>query len=330
MATPVVAAKPMCMGHRATIVGTNGRDVLTGTPRRDVIVAKAGNDVIRGGAGNDVICAGAGDDRVWGQGGHDRVAGQGGHDRIFGGGGVDRLLGGVASDVLAGGPGPDVLAGQGGNDRLDGGIGVDRCVQGRGAGLLTRCELPAPAPAPPPPPPSPILHDLTGVLAIAYSDIDGLPGYSTGDVLIAKLVDKDGNGPDSGDIVVMGKFPMDFAGTSFGDLRVTEHVVDHASVQDSSGYTSQILTFLVGGGDIAWYVSKGAFTFEWYQEQGAGSSAGVSEFFDVHVDPDPTYPDGLTTQRLSVSHPLFDDLYKKNLSQADDVYLDVELPYQKP
>lgn len=42
----------------ATIVGTNGSDVLRGTPGRDVIAGPDGNDVILGLGGDDVICGG--------------------------------------------------------------------------------------------------------------------------------------------------------------------------------------------------------------------------------------------------------------------------------
>ena len=43
----LAAAGPTCDGLRATIVGTQRKDVIEGTPGPDVIVAKGGNDVIR-------------------------------------------------------------------------------------------------------------------------------------------------------------------------------------------------------------------------------------------------------------------------------------------
>jgi Ca2+-binding RTX toxin-like protein len=39
---------PECKGLPATIVGTEGRDIITGTAARDVIHGRGGNDVIRG------------------------------------------------------------------------------------------------------------------------------------------------------------------------------------------------------------------------------------------------------------------------------------------
>ena len=60
------AATPMCDGHHATIVGTDGSNTIVGTSGPDVIVAKGGNDTIRGRGGNDIICAGRGADHVHG------------------------------------------------------------------------------------------------------------------------------------------------------------------------------------------------------------------------------------------------------------------------
>lgn len=60
-----------CLGKRATIVGTRGRDELAGTPRRDVIAALGGKDVVRGFAGKDLICGGRGQDQLFGGPGRD-------------------------------------------------------------------------------------------------------------------------------------------------------------------------------------------------------------------------------------------------------------------
>jgi hypothetical protein len=62
-----------CLGHKATIVGTNGRDDLTGTPRRDVIAALGGADKVRGLGGADLICGGRGRDQLSGGPGHDLI-----------------------------------------------------------------------------------------------------------------------------------------------------------------------------------------------------------------------------------------------------------------
>jgi uncharacterized delta-60 repeat protein len=62
-----------CLGHKATIVGTSGRDELTGTPRRDVIAALGGADKVRGLGGADLICGGPGKDKLSGGAGRDRI-----------------------------------------------------------------------------------------------------------------------------------------------------------------------------------------------------------------------------------------------------------------
>lgn len=70
-----------CRGQAATIVGTDGRDVINAGPGRDVIAARGGNDDIDAGAGRDLVCGGAGRDRLDGGGGADRCRGGPGRDR---------------------------------------------------------------------------------------------------------------------------------------------------------------------------------------------------------------------------------------------------------
>lgn len=62
-----------CLGKKATIVGTAGRDKLTGTPHRDVIAALGGADEVRALSGPDLICGGKGKDRLFGGAGRDEV-----------------------------------------------------------------------------------------------------------------------------------------------------------------------------------------------------------------------------------------------------------------
>ncbi len=132
---------PKCGGHRATIVGTAGNDVLVGTRGNDVIAGLGGDDRIRAGRGKDVICAGPGRDQVSGGPGADRIAGGPGNDRLSGDGGADQLSGGSGNDFLSGGPGRDALSGNSGRDHLDGGSGKDRCNGGSGHDHASRCEL---------------------------------------------------------------------------------------------------------------------------------------------------------------------------------------------
>ena len=92
------AAPPTCNGIPATIVGTEGKDVLKGTPGKDVVVGLAGNDKLSGLAGNDLICGGAGKDTLNGGKGNDKLFGQAGRDTLKGGPGKDILKGGAGKD----------------------------------------------------------------------------------------------------------------------------------------------------------------------------------------------------------------------------------------
>jgi hypothetical protein len=117
-AVSTATAKPVsnravysCGGYTATIVGTNGTDVLNGTASADVIVGLGGNDVIKGGGGGDFICggdgiddilAGDGADQIWGGNGNDRINGMNNNDTIHGGPGSDALWDGSGYDFVFG------------------------------------------------------------------------------------------------------------------------------------------------------------------------------------------------------------------------------------
>jgi Ca2+-binding RTX toxin-like protein len=95
---------PTCFDRPATIVGTEGDDVLDGTPGDDVIVGLGGFDLISGGTGgDDVICAG--DNPVVDDGG--RFGPQG-----------EQIFGGPGDDLIAGGPGWDEIHGDQGDDTI--------------------------------------------------------------------------------------------------------------------------------------------------------------------------------------------------------------------
>jgi len=104
-------AAATCKGKPATIIGTNGNDVLKGTPGKDVIVGLAGNDKLSGLAGNDLICGGAGKDTLKGGSGNDFLSGQKGNDKLYGQKGNDKLSGKKGKDLCVGGPGKDKAKG---------------------------------------------------------------------------------------------------------------------------------------------------------------------------------------------------------------------------
>jgi Ca2+-binding RTX toxin-like protein len=167
------------------------------------IVGTAQGEVIRGTPRADVIVAGGGGDTVFGRGGADIICGNRGSDKLVGSSGNDRLYGGP------------------GNDRLDGGVGDDACLQGSGTGSRVDCERP-------------IARPIVRVLAIAYANLDRVSGFDREhDVLIAKLVDTDGNGADAGDRITMGYYPTVFYPewpSDFGEWATKTHTVDYASV----------------------------------------------------------------------------------------------------
>ncbi len=141
-ATPVSAQTPTptCAGQRATIVGTEGDDVLRGTANADVIVGLGGNDTIFGAKGNDIICANAGDDYIQGGPGRDLIIGGYGNDRIIGNAGNDDLRGGRGDDYISGKEGADTIRGEQGVDRIAGNLGVDTCTVQNVDIQITSCE----------------------------------------------------------------------------------------------------------------------------------------------------------------------------------------------
>jgi Ca2+-binding RTX toxin-like protein len=118
------AATPTCFGMAATIVGTDGDDVLTGTDGDDVIVGLGGTDAIYPRAGNDRVCAGPNPVRFGADGipvyevvGRDPRSGTdfgAGVDLVDGGPGLDRITEGFGEgDRVYGGSNPTVVDAQG-------------------------------------------------------------------------------------------------------------------------------------------------------------------------------------------------------------------------
>ena len=321
IATEVEAAKakPNCRGLAATIVGTKGPDRLVGTAKRDVIVGRGGNDVIDGRGGNDVICGGPGADRLIGKAGRDLLYGNLGPDRLFGGVGPDRLFGGAGNDVIAG---------QVGNDYLRGGPGADTCYQGQGTGAQVSCELPTPPPPPPPaaappppaaapPSPPPPAFDLTDVLVIAYSDLDGNHVPSPGDVMISQIVDTNGDGTLSlGDTIEMGMYPTTAAPTSqsqFVPWGVESHVITILPTFTDPNYVA------VGSssGDHEWFRKETGFQNDNYSED---NSSGSSDIFDGYGE---GWTDRVEVDMASPSQASTDD-YWSTRGDGDDKLIDVD------
>lgn len=131
---PAAAQAQFCAGREATIVGTDGRDVIEGTRHADIIAALGASDVVDGGGGNDLICDGSGKDVVRGGRGDDVLLNSEGSDGLRGGRGNDRVGMLLAFetredswDHLRGGRGNDRLSSSAEQfrERYHGGPGVD-------------------------------------------------------------------------------------------------------------------------------------------------------------------------------------------------------------
>jgi hypothetical protein len=131
---------PTCAGKRATIIGTDGPDVLRGTARADVIVGNGGDDRILAGGGNDTICGNAGADYIQGGNGADLIIGGYGNDRLIGSNGNDDIRGGVGNDYISGKAGADTIRGDLGADRIAGNLGIDTCIVQNIDIQITSCD----------------------------------------------------------------------------------------------------------------------------------------------------------------------------------------------
>ncbi|WP_089718741.1 putative Ig domain-containing protein, partial [Candidatus Entotheonella palauensis] len=101
---------PTCFGQPATLVGTEGDDILVGTAGVDVIVGLGGNDFIKGRGSNDLLCGGAGNDELLGDSGDDTLNGGSGDDLLRGGNNDDTLNGGSGNDICRGDDGIDTAS----------------------------------------------------------------------------------------------------------------------------------------------------------------------------------------------------------------------------
>jgi hypothetical protein len=146
------------------------------------------------------------------------------------------------------------------------------------------------------------------ILAMAYTDVDGNHTFGDGDVLIAKLVDENGNGVSEGDTVTTNRYPLDFAATAFGTFRVTQHTVasvislNAASVQVRIGDGAQVL-FLDDGTEV-------------YQESNPTILLTILDAVDV---------DFLAVNTEALSRPDTEVLPTVRDSTGDDAFLEVDI-----
>ena len=213
--------------------------------------------------------------------------------------------------MLNGNAGPDFLAGQVGNDTLNGGIGVDTCYQGTGSGAVVRCERPtAPAPVPvPPPAPAPTPTPEPPTLVVAYSDLVRDHVYGAGDILIAKIVDTNGDGlPSKGDTIIMDQHPTKYDASGFAPWGVKSHPVgtvdDLVAIRVTVTSDSGTHTWINNGINEA-YVESGSY-FSGLQDGGADA-----------------LPDFIDMDSRSASHPVTTNPPDIN-NGVDNRFLDVD------
>ena len=74
------------------------------------------------------------------------------------------------------------------------------------------------------------------LLAVAYVNSDGQPGYSeSDDILIAGLYDTNDDGvPSASDTVRYGQYPLDFAADELGTFTIADHMVESVSSANSN------------------------------------------------------------------------------------------------
>jgi len=333
VAAPATAAKPRCGNQTATIVGTSKGETIVGTAKADVIVALGGDDTIRGLGGADRICGGGGQDRLLGGAGKDKLLG-GGNDRLNGGTGLDTCLQGSSRGAIrncefpstvpapvpapAPAPAPAPKPDSDGDGFTD---DVDACpAKGASAWGLdgSGCPLPPPdsdgdgftddvdacpakgasawgldgsgCPLPPP-----------KVLIVAYTEVDGVPGYTTGDVMISRLLDTSRDGyAGPGDTVEMGRYPLDRTASGFGDWRVKSHVVDGSSMSgpervelwSSASRTQFYWDNYTDGRGEAYFERSGDNSTQSIFMDGFGEYGGL------------TYGDAVAASLTSVSQPI--------------------------
>lgn len=154
------------------------------------------------------------------------------------------------------------------------------------------------------------------VFAIAYTDVDpdDGPGFKDHtDVLIAELVDLDGDGfLSAGDEVAADSYPLDFTASSFGSFGVKSHIVT-AVVPGAYG---EVLVE-TGAGRISFFGDAGLDAYS--EHVSTGNTTLVQ---DSHGD---GIPDQLVLQSGQGPSQPEDDLSLGNFDDTDGGFIDVEL-----
>ena len=164
------------------------------------------------------------------------------------------------------------------------------------------------------------------LLAVAYSNLDGIDGYdpTSTDVLIAKLVDTNLDGTVSiGDTINTNQYPLDLDATAFGTFGTTAHTIttvlnttdQSAGVQNAAGNF-----FVFGTGEF----TSGLATSETYREFGPRDDGTGNEVRVTIDDANGAGGDGLLAAQPAPSDPGTGVAFASVTRPGDDPFIDVD------
>ncbi len=164
------------------------------------------------------------------------------------------------------------------------------------------------------------------MLAVAYSNLDGVDGYDpTGsDVLIARLMDTNGDGVHSaGDTAVLVQYPLGLTAPEFGEFGSTTHVgaSDPVIVGNAAGVKT------AEGSIFVWRADQGLEAFLQLDPSTSGVRSTVVQI-EAQVEPPPFEPyftDTVFVNGAAISDPATDVGPLWAASYADDPFIDVDI-----
>ncbi|MCP3936210.1 MAG: hypothetical protein GY708_12660 [Actinomycetia bacterium] len=112
-----------------------------------------------------------------------------------------------------------------------------------------------------------VLVAVEVIFAIAYGEVDGVPGYDPAtDVLIAKLVDNGDGVPGAGDMVITDRYPRDPVPSTYVEFVTKQHIVSAAYVYD----TSIQVVYASNLGQSQWFIAEPYLEDGWTESGPAG------------------------------------------------------------
>jgi hypothetical protein len=154
-------------------------------------------------------------------------------------------------------------------------------------------------------------------LAVAYSDLDGDHTFSSGDVLINRLVDTNGDGiPSAGDTIELGQYPIDFTLTNFASFDAPDLIVTDV---DQLYYGEIAVTTANWANRLEWH-GHPASEGEYYSEWVGVVHTGIHDRFNDAIP-----ADYITADPGTPSQPALPVLGMTRTQQGDDRFIDVHI-----